>query len=411
MRSPRWHPMANDGPTLIVGQIARPTGMARVTAALAGELSAHRDVAVLGLDASPADVARRARPWRLYANEDAWDGFAERSIARVAARLRPSCVLLYHNPDLIPRLRRSLDAGLGDGGVVAAYCPIDAELSRLAFMTRLRVDGLAVPSAFGRRQLTAAARQLGAHRRRPFCAIEVLRHGVDRNTFRPLDGPNRRRRARQALLPDRPDLWDGVWVLNANRDEPRKRLDQTVRGFASFARGLPRDVRLCLPWAGAPPPDRSADALVAQLGIAERLLPLRAAPGMSTARLNLLYNACDIGVNTTAGEGFGLVALEHAATGAAQIVPDHSASGELWAGAAMLLPARRQPRGPWTFVGADVDPEALAAALRHLYEDVAHRDEMARRARGRAGSTLFRWDRIGGAFHRWLSSLEQATSG
>ena len=49
-------------------------------------------------------------------------------------------------------------------------------------------------------------------------------------------------------------------------------------------------------------------------------------PGaLSDADLNRLYNACAIGLNTSAGEGFGLVSFEHAATGAPQVVPDHDA--------------------------------------------------------------------------------------
>jgi D-inositol-3-phosphate glycosyltransferase len=36
--------------------------------------------------------------------------------------------------------------------------------------------------------------------------------------------------------------------------------------------------------------------------------------------VNLLYNACDVGLNTCIGEGFGLCNMEHAAVGAPQIV-------------------------------------------------------------------------------------------
>jgi hypothetical protein len=38
--------------------------------------------------------------------------------------------------------------------------------------------------------------------------------------------------------------------------------------------------------------------------------------------INQLYNACDIGINTANGEGFGLCQLEHLATGAPQVVLD-----------------------------------------------------------------------------------------
>jgi glycosyltransferase involved in cell wall biosynthesis len=38
--------------------------------------------------------------------------------------------------------------------------------------------------------------------------------------------------------------------------------------------------------------------------------------------VNSFYNACDYGINTANGEGFGLCQLEHLATGAPQVVID-----------------------------------------------------------------------------------------
>jgi hypothetical protein len=49
-------------------------------------------------------------------------------------------------------------------------------------------------------------------------------------------------------------------------------------------------------------------------------------------KLNLVYNTCDVGVNTCIGEGWGLVNFEHAATRTAQIVPDHTSLKEIFGG-------------------------------------------------------------------------------
>ena len=35
-------------------------------------------------------------------------------------------------------------------------------------------------------------------------------------------------------------------------------------------------------------------------------------PADSVERLNLIYNACEVGINTSTGEGWGLVSFEHA---------------------------------------------------------------------------------------------------
>jgi glycosyltransferase involved in cell wall biosynthesis len=42
---------------------------------------------------------------------------------------------------------------------------------------------------------------------------------------------------------------------------------------------------------------------------------------MSDQDINILYNSCDIGLNTCEGEGFGLCQLEHAAVGCPQVAP------------------------------------------------------------------------------------------
>jgi glycosyltransferase involved in cell wall biosynthesis len=42
---------------------------------------------------------------------------------------------------------------------------------------------------------------------------------------------------------------------------------------------------------------------------------------MSDRDINILYNACDIGINTCDGEGFGLCQFEHAALGCPQVAP------------------------------------------------------------------------------------------
>ena len=57
--------------------------------------------------------------------------------------------------------------------------------------------------------------------------------------------------------------------------------------------------------------------------------------------LNLLYNACDVGIDTSMGEGGG-GQLRHGAAGPAQIVPAHSACAEVWNGRAEMIPPARR---------------------------------------------------------------------
>jgi D-inositol-3-phosphate glycosyltransferase len=261
-------------------------------------------------------------------------------------------------------------------------------------------------------ELRAALRSCGKS-----TPVGVAGHGVDLGVFMPgadvrdagFDPGARMRRA-QALF----GLPEPTWVvLNASRPDPRKRVDLTIEGFARFARGLPPNVRLCLHQAIAHPqfvdPLRQrADAL----GVSSRILwwPPAAAP-LDDAALCALYNACAVGVNTSVGEGFGLVSFEHAATGAPQIVPDHPALRELWGDASVRLgPVRRTitPHSP--LVMGEVTPAQVAAALDALYRDGTAYRRVARAGHERCQAPDLRWERAADALLRGLRDALPARS-
>jgi glycosyltransferase involved in cell wall biosynthesis len=57
--------------------------------------------------------------------------------------------------------------------------------------------------------------------------------------------------------------------------------------------------------------------------------------------LNLIYNSCDVGINTADGEGWGLIPFEHASCRKPQIVPNHTACADIWEEAALLTDIAR----------------------------------------------------------------------
>ncbi len=60
-------------------------------------------------------------------------------------------------------------------------------------------------------------------------------------------------------------------------------------------------------------------------------------PHVDDGALNTIYNACDVGMNTSEKEGWGLIAFEHGATRSPQVVPNHGACTELGQRSALLL--------------------------------------------------------------------------
>ena len=144
-----------------------------------------------------------------------------------------------------------------------------------------------------------------------------------------------------------------------------------------------------------------------QLGIESRVLLTRDSaeePDVSDEILNLIYNACDVGINTSTGEGWGLCAFEHAATGAAQVVPEHSACAELWKDAAILIPAGERVRYPMALCEHRViEAQDACASLEYLYSDPQTLNEWARRSYDRATAPEYRWSAIG---EQWTQLLQ-----
>jgi glycosyltransferase involved in cell wall biosynthesis len=129
---------------------------------------------------------------------------------------------------------------------------------------------------------------------------------------------------------------NSIVFLNINRNSERKRLDLSVMGFSRLLKNNP-DLPLYLvcvtnmnPQIGAYyNPVQIYVNEMERLGIdiikyGQRVLCVDTSPPKmyDDKTINMFYNACDYGINTASGEGFGLCQLEHLATGAPQIVID-----------------------------------------------------------------------------------------
>jgi D-inositol-3-phosphate glycosyltransferase len=266
-----------------------------------------------------------------------------------------------------------------------AYIPIDGTIPSGKPLEPLRCfDELIAYTEFGRNELS---RHLGDTPR-----VRVIPHGMDLRAFKPWKGG--RAAARRLALPDTPEWRSAFVVLNANRPVPRKRIDLTVEGFAQFAKDKP-DARLVLHFAIAMPEELpEIEMLLDRFGVRDRTW-LSVNRELDDAGLNALYNACDVGINTAVGEGWGLVSFEHAAAGAAQIVPDNSACTELWRGAAELLPCGPDVRPHYAMLGMrEPNVAGIVSALERLYADVDHRRAVADACYRRAADPALRWSAI-----------------
>jgi glycosyltransferase involved in cell wall biosynthesis len=178
------------------------------------------------------------------------------------------------------------------------------------------------------------------------------------------------------------------------RNQPRKRVDLTMEGFSLFAKDKPSSVKLYM-HMGVQDQGWNIVQLSYRFGIYNRLIitgTQNEIQEVPEGKLNYIYNSCDVGINTSVGEGWGLVAHEHAATGALQIVPDHSACRELFEDCGILIPARINNIHPGILTtGKLVVPEDVADALELAYSNEVLRAEFSEKGYKKFSSNEYTW--------------------
>jgi D-inositol-3-phosphate glycosyltransferase len=338
-------------------------------------------------------------------NPKGGDAFAAFQAMRLIDELRPAVVLVMHDLWMFDYYL-DLFGPYRDRLKIVACIPLDGRITNEKEAAPLaQADRIVAYTHFARAEFEGVFRRL----RGDFPAVEVIPHGVDRDRFYPL--PEGRAQAKRRVFGDGPDMGELFVVLNASRPDKRKRVDLTVRGFAEFAADKPPNVRLCLhhPVMGEAA-ERELEPVLQECGLGERLSvnPL-GSQIVGDDELNLLYNACDVGINTAMGEGWGLVSCEHGAAGAAQIVPDHTGCADLWRGLAELIPPAKSyvPEFSPLEMG-EVSPQGVADALEALYRDPVRRQELARVADGPAKNPAHSWETITRQFDDLLVDLATA---
>ena len=389
--------MSDRPPVLVVGDGVVPTGFARVLHSLIDRLKDRWDFHHLALN---YDGGPHTLDWQVYPAGAEGDFFGANRLGALVESIRPRLVFLLNDPWILGRYLEPLEK-LRETFPIVAYSPVDAGPLDLSLIEPLhRLDALVLYTEFGRRQIEEAFAPRRLDPGFPFPMVRVIPHGVDTELFHPWPdegGHSGRQRAREKLFPGPDHFRDDFIVLNANRNQPRKRIDLTIKGFALFARDKPPGVRLYL-HMGVEDCGWNVVALARRYGIEDRLILTAVEPFLPAVAdevLNWIFNACDVGINTSLGEGWGLVNLEHAATGAAQIVPRHSACEELWQGSALLLePAFSLTTERILTEGRIVSPEEVARALESLYRDPALRASLSAAALRVATRPEYQWSRI-----------------
>lgn len=393
---------------LFIGYAKIPNGFARVIESLLENLLRLQPRYRLHQLAINLADSTEQHGWTVHGNANALH--SAETLEALLRAIEPEIVVIFDVPWVCAERVDTIAAS--SSARIVCYCAIDGResLPPAVLQKLARAHCLVAFTRFARDLLLQSFREIAVEHPPP---IEVIPHGVDTGVFRPIvSAADLRESRRLSRLAARNQLFGideragDFIVLNANRNQPFKRIDIALEGFALFANDKPDSVRLYLHMASRRPAPGEAP-LVDRLKIRQRILTTtreESHPHVDDVALNTIYNACDVGMNTAEKEGWGLIAFEHGATGAPQLVPNHGACAELWQESALML--NTIPDN----AGTTVTPEAVAHALEFLYCKEQEREHWGEAAFSNANRPEYRWDAIAARWDWLLSSLLAGTA-
>jgi len=347
---------------LYCGDAFVETGFGRVSEYLLPALAEEHEVSVLAVnhhgDPHPETKKYNVYPAMLYGS----DPFGSHRIANIVQAIKPDLIWVTNDIWIALQLWeqvKGLKEQLGFKWFV--YTPIDSYglFPELA-APMMEWDGVATYTEFAKKEL-----ELMGYTK----PINVIGHGTDFTKFFPLD----RDECRQKLGVPK----DAFVVFNGNRNQPRKRIDLTIKAFIKFAKDKD-DARLWLNmgskdlgWELVPLFKRVARdegydptgklILTSPHFSVDNCLPIE--------QLNQVYNAADIGINTCIGEGWGLVNSEHGSTGVMQVVPDHTSLAEIFDEVPRIVCNASETDRNYGLERMLPDPDSAASILSYYYEN------------------------------------------
>jgi glycosyltransferase involved in cell wall biosynthesis len=263
------------------------------------------------------------------------NGFGEKEIVGYVRAHPQDMIIIFNDPVITTTLVQNLMEGLTPAERAAfklvSYMDQVYPYQRKDYITLLNThfDGIIAFTPYWK----DIARSLGI---RPEIPIYYFPHGFDTDLYYPIPMATARI---YHLLPQ-----NAFIILNLNRNQPRKRWDHTMMIMAEL---IQKHQTLIATHAQKKkdPPAPMVLVIGTQVGgffdlfdILEHELRLRGfaepkslmetyihvlpnAQMLTDRDINLLYNACDIGLNTCEGEGFGLCQFEHLALMKPQVAP------------------------------------------------------------------------------------------
>ena len=374
-----------------------PTGMGRVGRELAMGLQRRgHEIGYIGWFHPPEIPANQPAGMRCWFTNNSHYG--SDILDNIVNKFQPDILLTvgdfwwlwYINDPNVCRLRRHFQW--------CSYIPVDGEPIGGGLPPGIigTVEDIDIPVAYtdyAKRAVLKSTQDRETRNR-----IRVIYHGVDTETFKPLNPAERRR------LRDQFGIGDKFLFLTVSRNQSRKNIPELFRAWKIFSE-LPETKERVQFW----PHMYFNDPMGWKIGDLINVLKLKNQSIMyydqvayaesemlliSDQELAKLYQIADAFI-LISGEGFGLPTFEAMATGLPCVLLDHSASSELGAeGRAELVPVTDSVT--WTGGHLTQRPvpnvDLVVRSMLKVYRDAEYRNEIARK--GQAFARQYTWDRV-----------------
>jgi D-inositol-3-phosphate glycosyltransferase len=389
---------------LWISDLVTPTGFARVSHSILAYIPRDK-YNIIGLGVNYRGDPH-GLPFPIYPAQFGGDVYGIKRLKDLFRHHNIDLIFILNDAWIVNAYLTEIKTIFGDKPLpkIVVYFPVDAEGHSAAWYENFDIVQKAFTyTAFGQRVATTAC---------PKYTFGIIPHGISKDLFHQLF--MNRAQAKEILYGDskNPDLVgpDAFIFLNANRNQPRKRLELTMEGFKIFAENKPSNVSLYMHCGNVDAKHIDVRDLGNRLGINKRLVVSGNVSGIqavSDNKLNLIYNATDVGINTSLGEGWGLPNMEHAITGAPQIVPDHSACGEIYRDVGILIPPRCDLMldGGAMTVGKLVSPEGVAEAMEKIYSDRELYKELSIKTITKFSSPEYDWETISNTWNNVFTEV------
>ena len=383
------------------GDILSNTGFARVTHSILEHLAKDNEIVAFGINytGDPHDL-----PFKVYPAGalNPADRFGIQRLPLVVQQENPDFVICLNDIWMVNQVWERIHLLKSSMKFkFIAYFPIDSEWYIENHMRFIKDWDFAITFSIEQ------AQRIMNHGVQPKM-LGVIPHGLDTGKFHALDRDECRKKLH---LPT-----DKFIVLNANRNQPRKNIDLTIKTFVKFAKDKPDaslylhmsekdlgwDVRAIF----------NAEMKRAGLNPDQRLIMTTNNIDYTNAPpdelLNIIYNACDVGLNTCNGEGWGLVPFEHATCKRPQVMPNHTSCADVWKGKALLADV-----AAWIYdkdLGVErgiIDVDDAAEKLSTLYEDKTFYKKVADDCFEVTQNPSYRWDKIAEGFEKAMEELSK----